>query len=57
MRKLHVFDAILLALFEKRIVWDVKPHFEGVSEAKKLRKYMFLTQFCSLSSKKANIWI
>jgi hypothetical protein len=33
---------------------DEKHHYEGVSEAKKSEKYLFSTQNCSFSSKKAS---
>ena len=52
MKKLHVFDAKLRALFEKNIILDVKHHYEGVAEAKKSMKYMFSAQNCAFSSKK-----
>ena len=40
MKKLHVFDAILLALFEKSILLDVKHHFAGVSNKKCIQKIL-----------------
>ena len=36
---------------------DEKHHSEGVSEAKKSQKYMFSTQNCFVSSKKASFWM